>query len=1618
MAEARDLVLARWVVRYRKAPKIAVAEALRSLQEKRQSGKDTSLAKILVERGWLSVRDLREIVGRARGEALVCKSCKGRFAMPAADAEGAGLPACPRCRTPLEMSHEGPSPSFPSTRLPGQQPAPNKELDPKLAPWPEGSAAASAALRKPRPVSESGDYDPSAWPQSPPRSLRDDEARPSEPPADVPAYKSHRLSLPERFRWDESGDPAIDAERIDPNAKTSRALDAASASAPAPPPPPPTMPKRPKRKTKSRRTRPTRRRRTTSPEADASTGLLGLSPDEIQSIAKQPTRRKKRKTKADAPLLPWPDQRAAAPPPPAAEAPPPAAAPPGQRSPDPDIGDGTGTVELPPPPEDSWTKLARGDAPTTELPAHPSDDAADEPDGAVTGDPRHRPTRAFEAFSDDEREALRGRAEARRRSDPEPIPFPKAAPPRTPSDEIDPPASDDAATTARRGAASADTPDTDLDSDVDAGAPEGRTDVGLVPESDDGVDEAAWDADAETDEEGEWEEGEWEDGEGEEGEWEEGEWEEGEEGEGEWEEDGEWEDEGAPEAEEAEPDAEPDDRAASDGSGAPGALRGLTESDEDEPSAWAASSDGGASSSHAHPALRGLTEDSDDGTGSDDFAGTSAPSTFDLRQRLAGPDALSTEVSDDDAISTEISDDGSASDALTDGSATSGEMIAAPEVEDDGELIEDEEADREFEALLKSGEEILKSGEFKPAPDDEAAESDVETPAEEKKEPEELKDPLSGRVIEGSGRFILELTSWDNVTEFLGVDVPSVEIEPEPPKTSSASGFVATVSARRLAITGERAAPPAPPGVLARLGGALRHPAVAIAVISAIAFFGYAQYRGSIEAERAQLAARARAAESEGQLSQARASLDALVALAPTDVEARVWRGRIALAQRDTAFAIADATLALAADETSWEAHALIGRAHLANARYLEATAALDRAVELADDPSVTRPAELLEDAAVASLGVSAAPRVVKLAKAARDSDAGRPIAAALLAWVAIEKNLPQRALSDLEGVDTTGPDGVAALLVRARARLLADQPEAALADLEAAVAALPPGEASPSDGIAELHAQAAIRSVHPVARGPIPRAAPGEELAHPPEPREPLATGAGVRTERLQRALDDVSRSRPFAGLVSGELPAMLRVPSVSATIGTPVDLGEASARLILKALALEGLGVERLSEARDAANGAAEADPTDGEALATAARLRLAALGIVPTRPGELRLRVDPASLDAPGRSSVNEALGAYGRALSLERAPIDRVRVHVERGAAALVAGRSQEASADAKAALEIDRESFEALLLAADAALTRGELSVARDRARRAASSLPGAPAALLREARVLAFDDRGTDADGRYNAVIERAGREPLVLAERGRVRVSIGLWEDGVSDLREALDAEPSLAIAWLALGRALAERGKPADAQEALVKAALAAPSSVEPRLAQGRFLERIGKLAEAADAYRLALEIDPDNTEANLRRCLVADEAGDADGALEATKIAMRRLSTNEALLLVRIRAYARKGDPSRADRHVRELARLAAELGSLGDAVVYMHIHGDDDDKVEWLTVKNLLADASSAIDRIDLEPDEGRFEVQALFYELRARARAATGEAGAEEDRARSEQLRGQGRPGEI
>ena len=481
---------------------------------------------------------------------------------------------------------------------------------------------------------------------------------------------------------------------------------------------------------------------------------------------------------------------------------------------------------------------------------------------------------------------------------------------------------------------------------------------------------------------------------------------------------------------------------------------------------------------------------------------------------------------------------------------------------------------------------------------------------------------------------------------------------------------------------------------------------------------------------------------------------------------------------------------------------------------------------------------------------------------------------------------------------------------------------------------------------------------------------------------REAIALGAGTRAAadaygvigRLRAARGDVREA-------SAALEAALGVQRALAARGVPVDplpwrlLGEVrlatgdekGALAIFEELSgrLPGEGegfrlVGMLHEERGDLTGAErwllrslQADPTDADARRRLARVH-EALRRLPEARDDLvaLLRFDPDDEEALlslGRLAlrVDDLQGAREWFARLRRSANDPADAGLRMALAWIDAGWAEEGLAAAKGA-EADAGPRPRVRFAEGLALQ--ELH----RFREAAAALRGVPAdagelyLLARDAlaSALSRDGRHAEAERALEPALSAHPADARLLVRRAWVLQRAGRAPEAVTLLQRALadrtapasgegDGEENDLLE--ALGEALDWAGRPAEAVEALSRAAQRRPRDVELLYALGSAYERDGNPDAALAQMRSILVIDPDNAGAmNFIGYSLAERGERLDEAESLVRRALEQRPRSAGFLDSLGWIAFRRGDYARATELLERAARLAGP-----DAVILDHL-----------------------------------------------------------------------------
>jgi len=173
-------------------------------------------------------------------------------------------------------------------------------------------------------------------------------------------------------------------------------------------------------------------------------------------------------------------------------------------------------------------------------------------------------------------------------------------------------------------------------------------------------------------------------------------------------------------------------------------------------------------------------------------------------------------------------------------------------------------------------------------------------------------------------------------------------------------------------------------------------------------------------------------------------------------------------------------------------------------------------------------------------------------------------------------------------------------------------------------------------------------------------------------------------------------------------------------------------------------------------------------------------------------------------------------------------------------------------------------------------------------------------------------------------------------------------FQRGITEYREAWEADPGSALTTGGYGYALRVMGRMAESVELQRKGVELDPLSPEGNSNLGKTLETMQRYDEAETYLRKALELSPDYTGGHHRLARLWLLRGDYDAALiEAQKEVETRVYRPASLAM----AYYSLGDSEAADRELNQLLENGADTGMYQIAEVCAWI-GETGPAFEWL------------------------------------------------------------------
>ena len=293
--------------------------------------------------------------------------------------------------------------------------------------------------------------------------------------------------------------------------------------------------------------------------------------------------------------------------------------------------------------------------------------------------------------------------------------------------------------------------------------------------------------------------------------------------------------------------------------------------------------------------------------------------------------------------------------------------------------------------------------------------------------------------------------------------------------------------------------------------------------------------------------------------------------------------------------------------------------------------------------------------------------------------------------------------------------------------------------------------------------------------------------------------------------------------------------------------------------------------------------------------------------------------AALNRQGRT--DEAIAQYRQALEIRP---DHVEAHNNLGNALAGRGRLDEAIAQYQKTLEINPEHVEAHNNLGVALAGRGRLDEAIAQYQKALEINPEHVEAHNNLGVALADRGRVAEAITEYQSALKidpaHAGAHNnlgLALAAQGRT-------DDAVAQYRKALELKPDYAEARNNLGVVLRKRGELDEAMAEYRKALELKPGYTEAHNNLGNALAGRGRLADAMAHYRQALAINPDYAEAHQNLGAVLYQQGRTPEALAQWR-QLLRLRPNQLAILNRL-AWVLATAPEASLRNGPEAIELA--------------------------------------------------------------------------------------------
>ncbi|HEY3188107.1 MAG TPA: tetratricopeptide repeat protein, partial [Solirubrobacteraceae bacterium] len=157
----------------------------------------------------------------------------------------------------------------------------------------------------------------------------------------------------------------------------------------------------------------------------------------------------------------------------------------------------------------------------------------------------------------------------------------------------------------------------------------------------------------------------------------------------------------------------------------------------------------------------------------------------------------------------------------------------------------------------------------------------------------------------------------------------------------------------------------------------------------------------------------------------------------------------------------------------------------------------------------------------------------------------------------------------------------------------------------------------------------------------------------------------------------------------------------------------------------------------------------------------------------------------------------------------------------------------------------------------------------------------------------------------------------------------IGVWRDGETLWRYALEVDPDCALCHSQLGAVLGNRGAVVPALAHFERAVAIRPDELIFRSNHALALLKVGRASEAAEAYRSLTARRPDDVELLSRFGAALLQANDPRGAATQFERAVALEPGNTLARAGAARAYLAAGDAAASRRHLEALRDIDAEL-----------------------------------------------------------------------------------------